>query len=294
VAGVITAGAVGALAGLGLLLVLAGLRAHPVLGPGAGTRDGVRNGASARTVRRRPLDAGHPAVAAAAAGVVATATIVVTGWIGAGIVAGLAAAAAPGTWHRRGRHTAEIALVDAVATWTELLRDTIAAAAGLEEAIVATAPLTPEPLAPAVQRLAARLRVDRLADALGDLADDIDHPSADFVVAALRLAAVRDARDLGPLLGNLADCARADAALRRRVWLDRARLRTSVRVIAGCLVVFTAVVAVVDRDYLAPYDTPGGQVALVVLALAVIGSLAAMARLGRLQTPERFVRARPA
>ena len=37
---------------------------------------------------------------------------------------------------------------EAIASWTEMLRDTMAAAAGLEQAIITTAPLRPRPSAP--------------------------------------------------------------------------------------------------------------------------------------------------
>ena len=69
-------------------------------------------------------------------------------------------------------------------------------------------------------RLAGRLEFEPLPDALRRFADDVDHPTCDFVVAGLITAAEKEARDLTPLLAQLAACARDGArpatALRRR------------------------------------------------------------------------------
>jgi tight adherence protein B len=55
---------------------------------------------------------------------------------------------------------------EAIASWAESVRDTMAAAAGLEEALAATAVAPPAAIAPQVRRLAERLRHQRLTDAL--------------------------------------------------------------------------------------------------------------------------------
>ncbi|MFM7535463.1 MAG: type II secretion system F family protein [Acidimicrobiales bacterium] len=265
------AAALGAGAGIGVLLTVASLRGRPILTLPTGAR------------ARRSLLAGVAGTAGALAG------WLLTGWVAAGLALGAAAAVAPGAWTRSRRSRRDLQVVDAVATWTELLRDTIGAAAGLEHALVAVAPLAPAPIAEPVRRAAARLEVGPLPDALRGLAADLDHPSADFVLAALLLAAEREARDLAPLLGRLADAARDDASLQRRIGLDRMRLRTSVRVITGSIIVFLAGIALTDRSYLAPYDAPTGQLALVGITLVILLALGAMARLGRLGPTERFV-----
>ena len=90
------------------------------------------------------------------------------------------------------------------------------------------------------------------------------------------IAAEKEARDLGPLLGQLADCARDEAKMHTRVWVDRAKTRTSVRVIAACVVAFAAGLLVFSRRYLEPYDTVGGQAMLLVIAGVFAGSLVGM------------------
>lgn len=77
--------------------------------------------------------------------------------------------------------------------------------------------------------------------------------------------------------------------MRGRVWVGRARTRTSVRVIVGCVVLFAVGLTVFDRTYLEPYDGAGGQIVLLLLGALVAVSFAAMDRMGRIVVPERFV-----
>ena len=113
-----------------------------------------------------------------------------------------------------------------------MLRDTISAAAGLEQAILATEPVAPAPIREQVVLLAARIRRgQRLPDALRAFAAETADPTADLVVAALLLAAEQQARDLAQLLGSLADSARQHAVMRMRVAAGRARVRTAARII---------------------------------------------------------------
>lgn len=216
-------------------------------------------------------------------------TLWVTGWI---VAAGAAAAlgwTAPTAIKARGRHQRELELVEAIASWAEQLRDTISAASGLEHAIGATAALAPAPIADAVQRLAARVEYERLDDGLRRFADDVDHPLADFVAAALVTASQHQARELGALLGHLASCARDEAVMRNRVWVGRARTRSAVRIIVVVVVVFVAGLLVLDREYLAPYDSSAGQ-AVLALVLAIFGgSFIAMDKMGQVALPDRFI-----
>jgi Flp pilus assembly protein TadB len=210
-------------------------------------------------------------------------------WIVLTVVAAAMGWLAPGLPAARARHARELALVEAVATWTEQLRDTLSAANGLEHALGATAALAPPPIAGAVGRLAARHDFEPLADALRQFAHDVDHPAADFVVAALIIAAEQQARDLSSLLGQLADSARDDARMRTRVWVARARSRSAVRIIVVVVVAFVCGLMLLNREYLRPYDSAGGQFVLGVIAVGFIGAFVMMARMGRVGMPERFV-----
>jgi Flp pilus assembly protein TadB len=218
-----------------------------------------------------------------------------TGAVGAGIAVGAltgwpigALFAAAGAWTlpkllggamSRAR---SVARIEAVAAWTEMLRDTLAGAAGLEQAIQATAPVAPAPIRPEVIALAARLSSDRLVPALQAFASDLADPTADLVVAALLLAAEHEARQLGPLLGSLAQAAREQVNMRLRVEAGRARTRTSVRVVVGATLFMAGALVLLNRTYLAPYDSAAGE-----LVLALVGACfaAAFVWLTRLAQP---------
>ncbi|MGH9285522.1 MAG: type II secretion system F family protein, partial [Acidimicrobiales bacterium] len=68
----------------------------------------------------------------------------------------------------------EIVKTEAVAAWTEMLRDTLAGPSALDGAIEATAPLAPEPIRPQVAALAARLARQPAPYALARFSHDVD------------------------------------------------------------------------------------------------------------------------
>ena len=217
-----------------------------------------------------------------------------TGWpVGALLVAGLGFAG-PSLFHSASAQRAAVARSEAVAGWAEMLRDTMAGAAGIEQAITATAAVAPAPIREEVQALAIRLERERLAPALRAFAASVADPTCDLVVAALVLASEKQARRLGELLGTLAASARDQASMRLRVEAGRARTRTAVRVITFTTLGFALSLVVLNRGYLEAYDSAVGQ-----LVLAVVGScfgaglywLGSMARAG---TPERFLAAETA
>lgn len=186
----------------------------------------------------------------------------------------------------------ETARTEAIAAWTEMLRDTITGAHGLEEAIMTSAAVAPEPLRREVVDLAVRLERQPLTGSLEAFAEDLAHPTADLVVAALRLASEGAVGDLAELLGTLAVSARDEAGMRLRVEAARARLRTAVRVITGCTLATALGLLLLNRPYLAFYGTPAGQAVLAVVAGLWAASLVWLGRMADFVTPERFLATR--
>jgi tight adherence protein B len=265
----------GAGVGLGLVLILAGWR-------------GVEFPRPTRTTSWRPkverfnLRAG---LAVGAAVIVGAAT----GWPVGAVLAGLAGWGAPGLLAGTRGRAERVARIEAIAGWAEMLRDTLAGAAGLEQAIVATASVAPLPIRGEVATSAVRLEGERLAPALRAFADEVADPTCDLVVAALVLAAEHQAQRLGELLGSLAAAARDQATMRLRVEAGRARTRTSVRVIVGATGGLVLGLAVLDRGYLAPYDTATGQLMLILVGGVFCAAFWWLARMTRPATTERFL-----
>jgi Flp pilus assembly protein TadB len=177
----------------------------------------------------------------------------------------------------------------AVASWTEMLRDTLSASSGLEEAIAATAPLAPPAIRPALAGLMSRLGQVPLAVALADFANDLADPTGDLVASALILGARGEAQQLAELLSALAESARDDASMRLEVQAARAATQTSVRVVAGITIAMVAGLLLLNRSYLKPYQGAGGQAVLaIVFGLFAVG-LIWLRRMTRFRAPERFL-----
>ncbi|GAA1020487.1 hypothetical protein GCM10009565_09280 [Amycolatopsis albidoflavus] len=230
-----------------------------------------------RTGSSSARSAGPRSSRCAGAGVL---TGVVTGWIVGAVLAAAAAWFLPRLVGPDRTHRRRVARIEAIASWTEMLRDVLSAAAGLEQAVLATAPLAPAAIRGEVATLAARLESgQRLAPALRALARELDDPTADLVLAALVLAAERQAHQLGDLLGSLAATARGQAAMRMRVETGRARTRTSVRVIVATTLAFAAGVVLFNRAYLDVYDTATGQAVLLLIGALFAAGFAWLARI---------------
>ncbi|NKQ55578.1 pilus assembly protein TadB [Amycolatopsis sp. K13G38] len=223
---------------------------------------------------------------------VATGVLVgtVTGWVVGGILTALAIGVLPRVLGRDTDQARRVARIEAVAAWTEMLRDTLSAAAGLEQAIQATVDTAPVAIRDDIGELSVRIeRGDKLADALEGLADDLNDPTADLVISALVLASQHQARQLADLLGELATEAREQVSMRLRVESGRARTRTSVRVIVTTTLIFAAGLVLLNRGYLAPYDGAFGQIMLLLVGALFGIAFWWLARIARMGEPERFL-----
>jgi len=241
-----------------------------------------------RTTRfRRSLRSQVPlAVLAGGAGAIAA---LATGWPVAVPIVGVAVFGLPKLFGQTSG-TVSIDKVEAVATWTEMLQGTLAASAGLGQAIIATAPLSPLPIRDAATRLSARWSAGmHPRDALSQFADELEDPCADRVVCALQLAVSSRAQRLGDLLAVLADSTRDEVALRLRIETSRASLRSGIRTVLIFSVAFAAALAVVAHSYLAPFGSTKGQVVLAVVGVLYGAGLTLMVTLARPPAPVRLL-----
>ncbi|WP_433615345.1 type II secretion system F family protein [Dactylosporangium sp. CA-139114] len=187
-------------------------------------------------------------------------------------------------------HTRRVARIEAIAVWTESLRDNLSGAAGLEQAIAASAIESPESIRDEVTRLATRLhRSWRLPDALRAFAAELADPTADLVVAGLAMAARGAAGQLGDVLGELAASARAKVASRQRIAASRKRNRTSARVIVGATLAMAGLLALLNRGYLTPFDSAQGQLVLLAAGGCFAMAFFWLARLMRDQDSARIL-----
>ncbi|MFD6951697.1 type II secretion protein F [Nocardiopsis sp. TSRI0078] len=279
---VLLVAAAGALLGAGLWLALASLAAS-----GGSSPSRIPRWRAVLFGRQRPLRL--------VAAIVGSLLVwFVTGWPVAGVLAAAGCWWGPAVLGPDRRHQEQVDGVEAVAAWTEMLRDLMAGAAGLHQAVAATAPIAPEPVRDAVTRLAERLRAGRSTqDALRSFADEVDNPTADLVAAALTTAATRHATDLGVLLGTLSEAAREQAAMLVRVAASRARLRTSTRIIVGTTLGMAAFLMVTNPDYMEPFDSVLGQVVLAGVGGLWAAALVWLSRMSRLDLGPRVLAPEP-
>jgi len=212
-----------------------------------------------------------------------------TGWPAAGLLALLGALTLPDVLIV-GRDVAEqTARIEAVAAWAEQLRDSLAGASGLLQAISATGPRAPLAIRAPVAELAATLeRADvSPSAALEAFAAAVADPTADLVVAAMDMALTQQAGQMGDLLGELAATARDDAAIRLRTVAGRARIRSSARLIVATTVLLAGGLVALSPGFAAPYSSATGQLMLLVVGAVFAAGLGWLARMSRLPLPAR-------
>jgi hypothetical protein len=280
----VAGGLAGVMVAVGVLLVVAGLRPVPV--------EVAARSAVARLVVRGPQLPGRVwrrLTAAAAAGLAA---LLVTGWPVAGVAAAVAVGIASG--RRPGRQVErQLARLDGLEAWTRRLGDLLGAGAGgLEQAVAGSARTCPAPIQADVAALAGRWPVLGAEAALRGFAADLadtSSPAADMVAAALILRVRRGGRGLRPVLAALADDVAALVRARRAVEADRAKPRANARVLTALTVAVLAAALIAARDYLAPFNTAGGQWMLAVIAGVFAAGFALMARITRPPTGIRIL-----
>ncbi|MDH2413234.1 type II secretion system F family protein [Nocardioides sp. CER19] len=217
-------------------------------------------------------------------------TLLLSRWIVAAVGIGLLVA----FWDRiagsSGVEKRAIARLEALAGWTESLRDTIAGAIGLEQAIPATAVNAGAPIRPSLNLLVDRLRIrEPLPDALRAFAEDLDDPSADIICAALLLNARLRGPGLRDVLTALAQSTREELDMRRRIEASRKAIRRSVRIVLFIVLGMMGGLTLLNRQYVEPFDSLVGQLVLVVVVALFAAGLLWLRSLSAPSKVDRFL-----
>jgi Flp pilus assembly protein TadB len=268
---------IGAVTGGGLFLLVIALRGLPVRPKNQGP------GKLERQVRELLSVRGGIALIA---GIL---VLVATRWI----VAGVGVALLAYSWRSLGGAASErktMSRLESLATWTESLRDTIAGAVGLEQAIPSSIRVADisirEPLTKLVDRLHTRVPMHV---ALRRFADDLDDPSADMIIAALIINSRLRGPGLRALLGALAVSVREELDMRRKVNAGRRSTRRSVQIVVAVSVGMAIALAVLDHTFLSPYDGVYGQFVLVIIGAIYAAGILWLRRLATFETPQRLL-----
>lgn len=180
--------------------------------------------------------------------------------------------------------------VEALAAWTESLRDTAGAASGLEQAIATTVSSAQPLLTRQVRALSSRLigRVP-LPVALAMFAEEVGDPSADMVVAALSLNARQRAGGLDRILTSLAITFREELEMRRKVEHQRRSLRRQALQISGLVIAFVVIQTLFSRSIVDAYGSLTGQLVLLMIVAVFVGGLIRIRRLSEPAPQPRFL-----
>ena len=182
--------------------------------------------------------------------------------------------------------------LEAMEEWTRSLSGVLTVGIGLEQALVATLRSTPAPINAEVTRLVARLRARWDTEtALRAFADELDDATGDLIAANLILGARRRGAGLASVLEGLAESVAADVRARRQVEADRAKPRSTARWVT-LISASVLIVLALSGSYVEPYRSPIGQVILVVLLSAYVGTLIWMRRMANGKPLPRFLDAR--
>lgn len=177
--------------------------------------------------------------------------------------------------------------VEALATWVESLRDLMAGSAGLQEAIRSSVAVTPKPIRTEVLDLSLRLRHEPIPDSLRRFAIDMKHPLADIVAASLILASTRHAGSLRGVLAMVAKSARDNAHAYREIESGRTEVYAQSRLAGWISSGVIAFMVLTRREFLQPFDSFGGQIALFIILGFFFGSGVALFQLGKPEPPRR-------
>ncbi|MHA6622903.1 type II secretion system F family protein [Pseudonocardia sp. DLS-67] len=268
----------GALALIGVLLILAGLPT-PVAAPSLWRR---RIALALATVRPRGPDKVRRRVRLMAWAAAGVATWVLTGWPVVGV-----AVMAVGLWVPWLLGSASVAQErisrsEALEAWCRRMADTLVGggAVGLAQAIRVTAPHVDELIARPVATLAHRI-ADEGADpttAMREFADSLDDRDGDAVAAAVMLALHQQSAGVARVLRQLADGVARDVRARRDIESARAESRQSIKMLLLIQAVMLVMLALVP-SFAAPYSGVTGQLVMAVLLAGTVGLLVWMRRM---------------
>lgn len=188
-------------------------------------------------------------------------------------------------------HQDQIELLSALDRWVRGMTATMATGKSITDALRLSARTPPPLLADHLVLLIRRLD-DRwpAPQALLALADDLDSPDADAVLASLVLAAHRGGTGATATLVALADTIHERLKALREIEAERSKPRAVVKQVTVITLVLLSVALLLARDFFAPYSTPTGQLLLAALIAAYVASLVMLRRMTLPRQRERILR----
>lgn len=270
-----------ALLGLGILLVVTGLRRREhATSPRTPLSQRLRLNDPRVAKHRRALLLGEilAILVAAATGMWILVLVVPVAIIGLPILV------------RRSPATSDVERLSDLEVWLRGMSGTLVGGAlGIEDSLRASVPAAPISLRPGLTRLMARLGAGQSTDrALRAWADDMNDATFDQVAACFLLEAERRGGALSAVLCELADTVAEQTTALRQIEADRAAPRSTARY-ATIISLVLLIGLALTGSIVTWYTTPLGQVAAVVFASAWTACLLWMRKIGAGKPIPRFL-----
>lgn len=276
--------ALGALAGLGVMAALVGLRPAEARSPRQRLRSFRAKG------RQTQIWTGD---ATLLLGIGLAVVLGIGTWLATGWPAGLPIGAASGliaprmfAVPRRRRAIADE--IEAYSQWTEQIRDLVAASGSLFEAVVLSAPTAPPALRPSVTQMASLANTLGFASALDWFAVQMKSPYADRLVLGMNIAWDSGAR-ITEAFDSVATAMRTDVEMRRRNEVANARTWTQVVSITGITVVSVVLMFTFNRGFFDAFESLTGQIILLAVAAMIFGNILWVLKLSASGAPVRLL-----
>lgn len=276
---VLVAAACGTLVLGGLWAIIHGFRRVPAPAAGRSTGRHTAGGAWSRLTRRPPGRRGRIRdrllLIGSALGLIA---YLVTGWFLLLPVVPLAFVGVP--YLLGDPPNSEVEMLSSLDRWVRGMAATLQTGQSITDALRGSSRNAPQLLAGEVRLLVARLEHRwPVGDALRAMADALDSPDADAVLAALALAAHRGGTGATKTLSALTDSIQERLRALRDIESERAKPRVVVRQVTIISLAVLGIALVVGGDFFAPYRSGIGQIILSGLLTAYVLSLLVMRRI---------------
>lgn len=277
-----------ALIGLGAGLLIIGLF---TMAAGLSSADRPRGAASPRVSRWRVVWLSWPRERRVRAGVGAAVGLLVTlftGFVPALVLAPALLVLLPELL--RNQPQPELELLEALDRWVRVLTASVRTGKSITDALRSTRPQLPARLVAPVNAMVARLDARwPLAEALQQMADEVDSADADAVLAALILVGERGGVGASTTLSALSDSLQDRLRAMREISAERAKPMVVVRQVTAITLLALGVGFIVAPGYFAPFSTPLGQLLMVALGCTYLASLAALKRIATPRRRERIL-----
>ena len=236
--------------------------------------------------RQRPIVKNYAYLRLAISVVTAIVTFIATGWFVPAVGVGLLINFILSTLFRR--DTDSISIIEGLVSWTTLIRDTLKASAGINQALHLACQYAPAQIRQAVSKLSTELKSGYDAEeAFANFRSALNCRSADLISVTLCTAIRGRVANVADLLSVLVEDANQQLEVAREIKAARSVVVSNIRTIILVIVGFSFGMAVLAKSYMLPYHGFYGQTVLVVVCGIYAFGIYLLIRLMRSSIGER-------